>query len=137
MTNKNKYIGIFSLLGVALLGYVYYRGTKKTTIARVPLDSGGGVSQSFLESLSARIYESDKGLNVPFFNEHDEEAYQLALELSNADLTRLYNVFNSKYQNELNETLTTFVSAQYASDASTYGTYKKVLLGRLSSNNLT
>jgi hypothetical protein len=91
--------------------YFYMQGKKQTTIAPLPPDDSvpgpggqsGSVQQSVLTAIAAALYNDMKGLNLIG---HDPVPYQDAVNLSDIDFVRLYNTFNTKYQQATGETLT-------------------------------
>ncbi len=75
-----------------------------------------------------------KGLNL--FGAHDIVPFQDALSLSDTDFTKLYNIFNTKYQQEYKETLTGWLTNESAVPYSPFETVKDNMLKRLGKLNL-
>lgn len=100
--------------------YFYMQGKKQTTIATLPPDDNPipgpgqpstGATQTALVSIAADLYNDMKGINLAG---HDPLPYQDAVNLSDIDFVRLYNIFNAKYQPASGQTLTEwFNSEQY------------------------
>jgi hypothetical protein len=120
-----------------LLGglYIYHRGKAQTTQAELPPDdtSGNPTPQSVLLILAEKIYNDIKGIN--FATEHDLEAYTAMLAMSNYDFTRLYNIWNARYQSKWNETLTEAINSE-SGNALRWGQVRELMLSRLASLNL-
>lgn len=142
--NNNVLVGVGVVTGLGLLlWYAYEQGQKKNSAVKLPFDvnsqgttTNQPTSLGVIQSIAGRIYNGDTGINVPLFSEHDEQAYQMALQLSNTDFTELYNVFNAKYQPDLKITMTKLINDQFAFADSTYGVLRVTMLNRLNSLNL-
>jgi uncharacterized protein (UPF0333 family) len=112
---QKKYLvigGLVLLFLIILAVYFYKQGAKKTSIQIPPEDQPGstsgnnnaaGVSNSEIKNLSNSIYKDIDGFNL--FG-HDNTPYDAAVLLSDTDIVRLYNAFNTEYQSKLSETLT-------------------------------
>jgi hypothetical protein len=112
-----KYIIIGSIIVVVLVclfWYVYRRGKRQTTLqdpGKLPGDNTGtvntGSSNDDLKLLVQAIHDDMDGLN---WAGHDITAYQRALQLSDTDLIKLYNAFNSLYQQDSGQTLVEWIT---------------------------
>lgn len=112
MSKKNIYIIIAVLVVVVAIAIFFYRKGKKTvTIQTLPNDLPGepsgsgsavGTSNNEIKLIANALYEDMSGFN---YSGHDYEPYNRAIVLSDTDLVRLYNTFNTLYQTESKETL--------------------------------
>lgn len=100
------------LIFLVLFGWYFYRQGKKTTsIQMLPNDLAGtpsgtgqiGASNDEIKTTATAIYNDIDGFNL---TGHDNEPYERSVLYSNTDVVKLYNAFNTMYQNELKETLT-------------------------------
>lgn len=134
------YIAIGVLLTIIAVGVYFYRkGRKTTTTQFTPYDLPGnttntpqmaGASNAEIKSIANGLYNEMKGVN--FFG-HDMEFYKRALLLSDTDIVKLYNTFNTLYQAESNETLTKWLQSELFS--STFEREGLLLIDRLTKLN--
>lgn len=105
------------LLLVGLGWFFYRRGKKQVTLQYLPGELPGnptsgnvvGASNDEIKEIAQELYNDMAGFNV--FG-HNYEPYRRAVGLSNTDLLKLYNTFNTMYQKESNETLTSWISSE-------------------------
>lgn len=100
---------------VGLAWFFYKRGKKQVTLQYLPGELPGnpssgnviGASNDEIKSIAIALYQDMNGFNA--FG-HNYEPYQRAVQLSNNDLLKLYNTFNTMYQGQSGETLTQWIS---------------------------
>lgn len=105
-------IALVVILIVAAVAYYFYKkGASKTVIATPVKDSPNSndpsnnptaISETDVKDLAFSIHEDLSGLNVIG---HDLTPYQRLLSLSDTDFVRVYNSYNSQYQQSDGETL--------------------------------
>jgi hypothetical protein len=119
LNKKYLYIAIGVLLLLVLLGWYFYRQGKKTvTLQSAPGELPGnptsgnvvGASNDEIKRIANGLYGDMKGLNL---NGHMYDPYNAAVLLNDADLIKLYNTFNTLYQQDSGETLTSWISNEY------------------------
>lgn len=122
-TNTKTILIVLAVLVVLIVGvafYYYRKGKKQVTIQAPPLDNptGGngsqqnnpyGVSDSQILAIAGSLHKDMEGFN---WNGHDIEPFQNLNALSDSDFVRVYNVFNSKYQAESEETLKQWIESE-------------------------
>jgi hypothetical protein len=111
---KSLYIyGGGVLLIAALVYYAYKQGKKQTTIAPLPENDNPtgqtGETDENLSILATSLRDEMSGFN---WSGHDVAPYKKAVLLSDIDFVRLYNIFNTKYQNTSGETLTSWFDSE-------------------------
>lgn len=122
MKTSNKTILIvIAIVVVFIVGiaFFYYRkGKKQVTIQKPPLDNPNSdspennpfaVSDAQITSIVDALHRDMDGLN---WNGHDVQPYQDLNALSDSDFSRVYNVFNSKYQSDSGETLKQWIESE-------------------------
>ena len=142
MKKEYIYTGLTILLVLGGIGYyAYSQGKKSTTIAPIPYDTGtgGGVQTNpenipYLTQLATQIKEDIEGINL--FVGHNTNLYVSALALSNTDFVALYNIFNTLFQSEFEETLTEMIEGEAAPELSDFAELFNAMLARLGSLNL-
>jgi hypothetical protein len=108
-------IVVVVLILVVLAVWAYRKGKKSTTIAKPPLDipEGGnnsyGVSAGEILAISQALYEDMDGYNA--FG-HDIAPYQKFAALSDTDTVKVYNTFNTDYQDEGDGTLYEWIDSE-------------------------
>jgi len=120
MDKQNKtylFIALGVLIFLVVFGYIFYRKGKKTvSIQDLPQDLPGntgtnnnpsGASNTELKMLVDDLYKDMDGANILT---RDIAAYQKLLTLSDTDTVKVYNTFNTLYQVESGETLTSWIS---------------------------
>jgi hypothetical protein len=105
------------------LGYYFYRQGKKTvTLQALPNDLPGnpgsvsaGASNNEIKLIAQQLYDDMDGYN---FAGHNYDPYNRAITLSDTDLVKLYNTFNSLYQADSKETLKQWIESEsyYSND---------------------
>ncbi len=105
-------ISIIVLIILIGLGIYFYRqGKKQKTLQSLPGELPGnpgsgnttGASNDEIKNIASGIFDDIDGYNL--FG-HDNEPYNNAVLLNDTDLVKLYNTFNTLYQDKLGETLT-------------------------------
>ncbi len=101
------YVAVFVLiLIVSIAFYFYHSGKKTTTLQAVPGDVPGshdannnpaGASNTDILELANELHQDMKGTN--FFG-HNNDLFSKLLTYSDTDFVRLYNAFNTLYQQE-------------------------------------
>jgi len=134
MTDKKYYIiGGIVLLFLVLLGWYFYRqGKKQVTLQYLPGELPGnetsgnvvGASNDEIKRIVNGLYSDMSGLNL---TGHTHDPYNAAVLLNDADLVKVYNTFNTLYQEESGETLTEWI----ASESYVYPEIPGTLLARL------
>jgi len=111
-------IGAGIVVIIAGIGYYFYRqGKKQTTQAQLPPNDNptgpnntpSGASTAELSLIASNLYNEMQGFN---FGGHDPAPYQAAVNLSDYDFVKMYNIFNAKYQAESSQTLTQFFDSE-------------------------
>lgn len=113
-TKTHMYIAIAVLVLLVALGFYFYKqGTKKVTLQSLPNELPGnpgsvnsGASNDEIKLLAEALFNDMDGYN---FTGHDYEPYNKALTLSDTDLVKLYNTFNTLHQKDSGETLTQWI----------------------------
>lgn len=107
---KPLHIAIIVILVLVLFGWYFYKqGKKKNSIQYAPNDlpgdtgAKGTASNSEIKDVAIGIYNDIDGFNL---TGHNNIPYDRAILFSDTDVVKLYNAFNTMYQNELGETLT-------------------------------
>lgn len=115
--DKNQKIILWSIIIVIILlvifsFYFYYRGKKQTTISKLPTDnpaagnggvqvSGAQISDNDVSLLADQLYDDITSI----FQFRNNSLYERLVALSDTDLVRIYNAYNTKYQSKNGETL--------------------------------
>jgi hypothetical protein len=132
------YIAIAVVIVLVSLGiFLYHQGTKKVAIQALPGDLPGnpgsgnvtGASNDEIKRVAEQIYTDIDGYNV--FG-HNNAPYNVAVTFSDNDIVKLYNTFNTLYQNKLGETLRVAMENEkyYENDAT------DILISRFAKLNL-
>ena len=114
MSDTKKYIIISTIVLVLLvvLAYFFYKkGKKSITTQYLPGDLPGnpssgsdtGASNSEIKALANELFNDIDGFNGLG---HNNDVYNRVILLSDTDLVKLYNTFNTLYQQRLEETMT-------------------------------
>ena len=115
---KNKkiiYIVIAVVIFLIVLAYFFYRkGKKQVTLQYMPGELPGnkesgnitGASNDEIKNLANSLYQDMKGLN---WRGHNATIHKNATLLNDSDLIKLYNTFNTTYQKNSAETLTSWL----------------------------
>lgn len=105
---------VFVIVGI----WFYRKGTRQITIQEPPLDdpetdAGANnpyaVSKSEILQVVDGLYRDMQGFN---WSGHDIEPFEKLQSLSDTDFVNVYNVFNSKYQQESQETLKEWIESE-------------------------
>jgi hypothetical protein len=141
ITKAYLYIGIgIVLFLVALSAYFYHQGKKGITIQTLPNDTttdpttgqvNTGLSNTSIKEVADGLYNEMNGLNLLG---HKMEYYKRALLFSDTDLVRLYNMFNTEYQQTSSETLVKWIEGEQYS--SIFENEANILFARLQKLNL-
>lgn len=114
MDKKQKtylFIAIGALVLITIIAVYFYLQGKKTvsiqyTPGELPGNPGSGTgtsaSNNEIKVLAGKLYDDMNGLNLLG---HNMEPYMDALILSDNDLIKLYNTFNTLYQAKTGQTL--------------------------------
>lgn len=139
-SKKTIYIIIAVLIFLIALGYFYYRKGKNTvTLQALPGELPGtsssgnitGASNDEIKGIANGLHEEMDGLNL--FG-HDMDIYNRALLLNDADIVKVYNTFNTLYQQKSGgDTLTAWLESELFS--STFESAAINLIGRLKKLN--
>lgn len=118
-TKTHLYIAIAVLVFMALFGYYYYRKGKNTvSIQALPNDlpgnqgaasGSGGASNDEIKRVVNALYNDMNGWNI---TGHNYEPYQTALTFSDTDIVKLYNAFNTLYQQDSKQTLAQWIESE-------------------------
>lgn len=128
MSKKQKYIIAGVILFLVLLGWYFYRQGKKTvTLQSAPGELPGspgsgnivGASNDEIKRIANNLYTDMSGLNGLG---HNYEPYEAAVLLTDSDIVKLYNAFNTMYQQNSGETLTQWISNERYFSPNTPGT---------------
>lgn len=132
-------IGVILLI-ILISGILLYRSGKKSgatkiNISNPPLDDAGGagISASEISNLSDEIYRDMKGVNG--FG-HNTDIWQKFLALSDTDVVKVYNEFNTDYQTESEQTLKEWVYNESAAFQPQWSIVKETVLQRFAKLNL-
>jgi hypothetical protein len=120
ITKVHIYIAIGILLFLVALGYYFYRqGKKGITIQALPFDQptnpstgatqGAPTNDNQIKVLAGSLYSDMEGFN---YGGHDYAPYNEAITLSDTDLVKLYNVFNTLYQVKSGQTLKQWIESE-------------------------
>lgn len=132
-------IGVILLI-ILVAGILLYRSGKKSGATKINIsnppsdDAGGaGISTAEINSLSDEIYRDMDGLNG--FG-HNTDVWQRFLSLSDTDLVKVYNEFNTDYQAESEQTLKEWVYNESTSFQPQWSIIKETVLQRFAKLNL-
>ncbi|MBS1645701.1 MAG: hypothetical protein JST67_00025 [Bacteroidetes bacterium] len=107
------------LLLISISWYFYYKGSKKTVIAPLVQDNPSsqssqnnpaGISDTDVKQISSDIENEIHGYHVLG---HDPTPYQRLLSLSDTDFVRVYNQWNTDYQQSEGQTLAKMVAGEW------------------------
>ncbi|HYD20019.1 MAG TPA: hypothetical protein VEB40_00990 [Flavipsychrobacter sp.] len=134
--------GVILILLLVIGIVIYSAGNRKgkskgqVNISTLPADLAGGqgaqASESEIRQLASEIYEDMKGLNVWG---HNITPWQRVLALSDTDLVRLSNEFNTSYQKESEQTLKEWVDSEVGGGTA-WPTVRETVLTRLNKLNI-
>lgn len=134
--------GVVLVLISGVVYYIYTTGKKAGTRPQtkpLPYDDRPGQSgqtnvpdTAEAEKIADAIYEEFSGLNFST----NEEVLKDFLILNSTDFVQTYNVWNSKYSEEENETMREFISDQWALPGTVLAELKETILNRMSTLNL-
>lgn len=140
-------VGIILLLLISIYLIGFHKGTKKTTIAPIIADdpnaatgsetginNPAGLSEPQIKQLAVSLHTDMDGSN--FFG-HNDDLYKQVTELSDTDISRLYNAFNDKYQQTSGQTLYQWLEAEYGSwSGAVFANLRSSILERMGKLNL-
>jgi len=138
LTGTTKYLVIGGVVLVLILGVgllIYFSGKsagkKKSTLN---LSSGAGaggeaptISESEVRTLAQKLFSDMEGAN---FWGHNADAWNSFLSLSDTDVTRVYNEFNSKYQKETSQSLVQWVESETTTGLDSWDSIKPIVQQR-------
>lgn len=118
MSPRTKTYAIIGLVALVVLVsvaiYFYKKGKKQVSVQVLPYDvageptgtgqpgTGNGISNNQIKVLVQKLYDDMSGFN---WSGHDQAPYQEMSTLSDTDFVRVYNLFNTLYQKESEQTL--------------------------------
>lgn len=129
-------IGTVVLILLIALGWYFYRqGKKQVTLQSLPGELPGnpgsgnanGASNDEIKNLANALYDDMNGFNMWG---HNQAPFDQANLLNDTDIIKLYNTFNSLYQKESGETLTSWLNNENG-----LGTSGALLINRLKKLN--
>ncbi len=133
-----KYIWwiVAALLGIGLFALIYFSGKSagkraggiNLSSAVGPDGSAPAASSAEVTQLAGKLYKDMEGGN---FWGHNLEPWSDFLALSDADVIRVYNEFNTKYQKDSGQSLTKWVANESDTGIDAWDTVKPTITQRL------
>jgi hypothetical protein len=129
-------IGIVVLILLIALGWYFYRqGKKQVTLQSLPGELPGnpgsgnmiGASNDEIKNIANALFDDMDGFNLWG---HKQAPFDQANLLNDSDLIKLYNTFNTLYQKDSSETLTSWLMNENG-----LGTSGALLIARLKKLN--
>lgn len=136
-------IGVILVVLFVVWYFGYKRGSKKTTISPLtgddpnstdPNNNPAGMSDSDIKMLASNLHDDMEGSN--FFG-HNDDLFSKVTELSDTDVQRLYNEFNTQYQSDSGQTFTQWIAGEAGAwSGGVFDNLRTSILARLAKLNL-
>jgi hypothetical protein len=139
LSNTSKYLIIGGVILVLALGiglYLYFSGKAAGKRAgSINLSSSGGpdgnapaASVSEVRQLAGKLYADMDGIN---FWGHNLDVWKDFLAMSDEDVIRVYNEFDTEYQKKTGQSLTQWVNSETGTGVDAWDQFKPTIIQRL------
>lgn len=140
LSNTTKYLvigGIILALALIIGLWLYFSGKaagkRKGSInlsnPGAPDGSAPVASEAEIRQMAQKLFQDMDGLN---WRGHNIQVWQDFLTMSDNDVIRVYNEFNTKYQKETAQSLTEWVNSEVGAGTDGWSTIKPTVLQRFS-----